>query len=164
MPPKSIKLKTTKKPSRYIKFGKLMLNHFQLNKNILLVKHPSRGPVGKIRSVKISNSFKSLIHDLLDTQTINKALQKTLSHSEMNLFELLIQMAGLADQLQYEAQSVDVDTYIHRFEILRGQLVAGNDSNLLKKELREIIKILNEKSINKISDIDAAELLDILKE
>ena len=77
---------------RYIRFGKFDLNHYQLNENnILLVKYPkSRGPVAKLKSTKVSNNFKSLIHDLIDTQKINKAIQKKLNTKEMDLFELLI--------------------------------------------------------------------------
>ena len=150
---------------RYIRFGKFDLNHYKLNQNILLIKYPqSRGPVAKIRSTKISNAFKTLLHDLLDTQVINKSVQKKLNTDEMDLFELLITKSGLDEQLEYERQKMDVDDHIHRFELLRDQLVAGNNSRVLKDQLIEVIGILNSTEYNKkISDEDAAELIDIIK-
>jgi hypothetical protein len=150
---------------RYIRFGKFSLNHFQLNDNILLVKYPkSHGPVAKLKSTKVSNNFKSLIHDLLDTQKINIALQKMLNKSEMDLFETLITKSGLALQLEYERQVMTENDYIDRFEVLRGELVARNDSIILKEELTDVIKILNKTPFNKISDKDADELIQILKD
>jgi hypothetical protein len=162
------KIKGTKNSyivTRYIRFGKFNLNHFQLNNNILLVKHPaSHGPVAKIRRTQVSNNFKSLLHDLLDTQKINTALQKRLSTTEMDLFELLINLSGLAEQLDYSRQTMSVDDHVDNFEVLRGELVAGNTSKILKEELIGVIQILNAEPINKISDKDAIELIAILKE
>ena len=171
MSKKSIHLKNSIKETkdsyiikRYIRFGKFDLNHYKLNQNVLLIKYPkSRGPVSTIRATKISDDFKSLILDLLDTQKINKALQKKLDKNEMDLFENLIRKSGLEEQLDYERSKMDVDDYVHKFEILRGELVAGQNSRIMKDELIEVIKILNNKEYNKISDEDANELIEILK-
>jgi len=154
--------KSTTIERRYIRFGKFDLNHYKLNQNVLLIKYPvSRAPVPKIKATKISDTFQSLIRDLLDTQQINTSLQKKLGKSEVELFELLLRLAGLTEQLNYERQKMSVDDYIHRFDILRGEWSAGNDSNILKAELMEIIEILNK--ADKISDIDMKDFMDILK-
>lgn len=150
--------------TRYYPFGNFILNHFQLNNNILLVKYPQTlAPVAKIKSTQITDDFKILLIDLIDTGKINIDLQKKLGDIETNIFELLLLMAGLKVHLNYKRQVRSIDDYIHRFNILRGSLVAGDDSVELRTELTEIIKLLNNKAINKISDDVAFELLNILK-
>ena len=149
---------------RYVAFGNFIINHFKLNENKLLIKYPgSHAPVPKIRSTIISNDFKRLMIDLLDTKKINIDLQKKLNATETTLFELLLRLAGLKEHLNYKKHTMSIDDYVHRFEVLRGELIAGNDSNEMKIELINIIKLLNNKSINKISDEDAQELIEILK-
>ena len=79
---------------RYIRFGKFVLNHYKLNENILLIKYfKSHAPVPKLKSTKISNDFKILLRGLLDTER---------SKIESNTFELLLKLAGIAEQLNYE--------------------------------------------------------------
>ena len=39
---------------RYVPFGKFIINHYQLDKNILLVKYPSLAPVPKLKRTIIS--------------------------------------------------------------------------------------------------------------
>jgi len=147
---------------RYIRFGKFVLNHYKLNENILLIKYfKSHAPVPKLKSTKISNDFKILLRDLLDTERINIVVQKKLSKIESNTFELLIKLAGIAEQLNYERQEPSIEDYTHRFQILQGEIGAGNDSTILKNEIIEIIGILNKAS--KINDNDAKELINILK-
>jgi hypothetical protein len=122
------------------------------------------GPVANLKSTKVTNNFKNLINDLLDSKKINTTLQKKLNKKETDLFELLIKKSGLSSQLEYVRLELDVEHIIHQFELLRGELVAGNTSILLKEELIEVIQTLNDKSVNRIPDTDAKELIEILKE
>ena len=170
MTTKNIHLENSEKESyiirRYLRFGKFDLNHYKLNENILLVKYPkSRGPVAKIKATPITDTFKNLMHDLIDTQTINTVIQKRLEESEMDLFELLIKKSGLESQLKYKRVKMDSDTLIHRFEILRGQLLAGQNSRIMKDEFIKVIKLLSSSEyLNKISAEDANDLISILNE
>ena len=149
--------------ARYSDFGKFVINHYQLKTNILLVKYSkSHAPVPKIKGTIISNDFKNLITDLLKNESINEELQNKLKDHEIDLFDLLINISGLANQLNYKRIETSVHDIINKFEVLRGELVAGNNSDILKNDLANVITLLNVK-YNKISDSDAIELLDILK-
>jgi len=150
---------------RYVSFGKFIINHFKLKENKLLIKYPtSHAPVPKIKSTVISNDFKRLMIDLLDTKKINIDLQKKLSIKETELFELLLRLAGLYEHLNYKKQTLNIDDYVHRYTILKGELMAGNQSIETKLEMIDIIKLLNNKSINKISDEDATYMIETLRE
>ena len=148
---------------RYKQFGIFILNHYKLQENTLLVKYPkSFAPVPKIRSTKISNEFKNLLIDLLDTGIINVELQKKIRIYEIKIFDTLMKLSHLSEQLNYKLIEQTIEEVVHRFYILRSELFAGNDSEILKKELIDVINVLNSKG--KIEDKDASELIGILKE
>lgn len=148
----------------YHVFGKFILNRHRLNnKNILLIKYPkSMGPVQKLPGQEISDTFKNLINDILDTQRINIDLQRELTEEEDSLLELLLRLAGLKQKLQYQTVPVSVETYVKRFNILKGSMASGNDSWEVKRELRDIINLLSNPTIGKISVEQAKELLEVL--
>jgi hypothetical protein len=150
---------------RYVSFGKFVLNTYFLKDNKLLIKYAkSHAPVPKLKSTPISNDFRTLINDLLSTQKINIDLQKQLNTKEQSLFQKLIQMAGLNQTLDYKPYVQNVDDYVRQFEVLRGGLLAGNQSPELKKDLIESINLLSNPSIGKIFPNDAIELIQILEE
>lgn len=134
----------------YCNFGKLILNLKKLNENILLIKYPSKAPVPKLRRTVISDDFKAIINDLLDTKKINIQLQKELNDKEQDLFDLLMNVSGLKNYLNYKRIYKDVNYYMNKFEILRGSLNAGNNNMEIKNELMDIIDLLSNKIYNKI--------------
>lgn len=162
---KPYKNKINYKEVNYYTFGKFVLNRKRLNdENILLVKYPkSNAPVPKIRRTKITDDFKNLINDMLDTQQINIQLQKELSDEEQDLLDLLLGLAGIKDKLGFRKVSKDINDYMKRFEVLRGAIVAGNDSPDIRTELIEIIDLLSNKTIGKITPLDAIMLKECLE-
>ena len=147
----------------YVPFGKYILNTKQLKNNVLLIKNKKGlAPIGKLKRTEITNDFKNLITDLIDTQRINVELQKELNNDEIILFEKLLSLCNLKDVLNYKRYSKTVDDYIHRLTIIQGSMNAGNTSNILKQEAIDIIKILSSPIINKISPVDAEMLIECL--
>lgn len=148
---------------RYKRFGIFIINHYKLEDNILLIKYPnSFAPVPKLRSTKISNEFKNLLINMLDTGSINVELQKKIRINEIDIFDTLMKLSQLKDPLNYKRIEQSLENTIHRFYILRSELFAGNDSEILKAELINVINVLNSKG--KIGDEDATELISILVE
>lgn len=153
------KHKKSYKDMYYIPFGKFILNRKLLNENILLVKYPnSHGPVVKIRRTPCTDTLKNLLNDLLDTGEINYTLQKALNEKEITLFELLLKLSGVTEQLNYKRQTKSVEDYVERFKILQGSIAAGNDSDEIKTELNDIIDLLSNKTVNRIS-LENAKML-----
>lgn len=147
----------------YVSFGKYIINTKQLKNNVLLIKSiKSLGAVNRLRRTIISDDFKNLIIDLLDTGKINIQLQKQLKTKEIELLELLINISGLTDVLHYSRRERDSNDYIERLILIQGTLEAGNDSEDVKKEAIDIIKVLSNPIINKISSSDAEMLINSL--
>lgn len=147
----------------YVPFGKYIINTKQLNDNVLLIKSiKSLGAVNRLRRTPISDDFKNLIIDLLHTGKINIQLQKELKIKEIELFELLLNISGLTNILNYSRVEKDVNDYLNRLILIQGSFKAGNDSDIMKQEAIDIIKILSNPIINKISQSNAEMLITSL--
>ena len=147
---------------RYVEFGKFIINHYQLDKNILLVKYPKTlAPIPKLRRKIISDELKMLLQNLIDTQIINIDLQKEISIEEITIFENLLNLSGLTKYLNYKRIDKTIQDYVHRYEVLKGGLIAGNQSIELKEELIKILKLFINKNI--IDPESGFELIEILK-
>lgn len=148
---------------RYYPFGKYIINHYQLRENnILLVKNPNTLSPIYLKRTSISNEFRNLLIDLLDTQKINIELQEQVDNKEQEILEKLLQKANLTNQLDFKKRTPNIETYIKRFKLIQGTLAAGNYNDKIIDEAKEIIKILSSPLINKISLKDAEMLLDCL--
>ena len=146
---------------RYVEFGKFIINHYQLDKNILLVKYPKLGPVPKLRRTKISDEFKMLLQNLIDTQLIDIDLQKQLKNDEILIFENLINLSGLIKYLNYKRfDNLNIQDYVHRYKLLSSGMNAGNQSIEIKQELTEILKLFINRDI--IDSKEGFELIEIL--
>lgn len=147
----------------YVPFGKYILNTKQLKNNILLIKNKKGlAPIAKLKRTEITDDFKNLITDLIDTQKINIELQKELQKEEVFLFEKLLSLCNLKEVLNYKRYSKTVDDYIHRLTIIQGSFNAGNTSDILKQEAIDIIKVLSNPIVNIISLKDAEMLIECL--
>ena len=152
-------------PNNYYEFGKFIINKKLLNTNILLVKYPiSFSPVPKIKRQSISDDFKVFIIDLLDNGELNIHLQKNLNNHDVKLLEDLLNLSSLKKQLNYERQYKSVQDYMDRFLILQGWINAatGSRNETIITELFDIIDLLSNKTINRISTEDAIMLKDCL--
>jgi hypothetical protein len=151
-----------KSKAHYKTFGKFIINMNLLHGGTLLVKYESYAPVYKIKRTTVSTFFVDFLANLLDTGVINLELFKKLTFRDNKIFENLITRAKLANQLGYYKieKKLDEDQLKVRFEVLRGQLLIGNDNEDI---IEELIHIINELfKINKISEQDKNDLINSL--
>jgi hypothetical protein len=166
--PKKYKIKQKQtieemKQKNYVDFGIFILNINQLKKNVLLIKYKRTiAPVNKLRRTAITDDFKNLLTDLIDTQEINIELQKELNDEEQELFEKLLTISKIAKPLKYKRYTKSIEDYLHRIMIIQGSMNSGNTSDILKQEAIDIINILSNPIIKKISIEDAKMLIESL--
>jgi hypothetical protein len=149
----------------YVQFGSLtQINIRKLEDNIILVKYiKNLGPLKNFPAQKnISNELKLILQDLIETGRINVDTQKHLSQSDVKLFEKVLSLCKLKTHLQYKPYVPTIDDHIERFNLLRSSLVAGNQSEEIKQELIQLIKLLSNPFVSKISVEDAQEFIELL--
>ncbi len=145
-----------KNKAHYKTFGKFIINcDLLVHDNILLVKYSgSYAPVPSLKRTKIGDDLQKAILELLDSSKINYDLLKDCSHNDRQVFERLIKRAGLDKQLEYDKNLCKMnETGLKlRFEVLRGQILAGNNNEEIVNELKYVIKELMECKVISLSD------------
>jgi hypothetical protein len=93
-----------------------------------------------------------------------------LDEEEKNYLNKLISRSNLTDRISVPAPSKDQqEKDIHNFEVMRGQIMSGNDSQELVKKFKLLIRKLSKQGLLPKADVegllpkaDVEELLDIL--
>ena len=145
---------------QYVQFGKYALSMKHLTNGQLKLKHfNTLASVGDFsRAIDISDDFQDFIENFLDTEKINHKMLSKLPPQEQSTFKRLIKSSGLSikyklkDLLSNEEKEEE-----DRFNLVKSEFIAGNDSKQVKEELRRfLIKFMLE---NKINKRDGHELL-----
>jgi hypothetical protein len=137
---------------KYKEFGKYAIHWGQLtNNDILNVKYKSLGRVPNIKPQAVSDIFRDFIIDVLETGKVNQRLYNQVPDEEKKLFEKVAIGAGLLNTLKLKKVTIDKEMEdINRFNLLKGEYLAGNNNTQVLKELRKyIVKFINENRIPK---------------
>lgn len=143
---------------RYYEFGNYLIHIGFLERGFLQILYPSKCPVKEFPKVAISSDFISLLYDILENQKFNAQEYEGLEGYEKELFDKLItfckiprsEVQNLTRHKKITDKSRDQD--IKRFNLLKGELLAGNDSNEVVKELKSLLIKLNGQKVITRSD------------
>lgn len=144
---------------RFITFGNYLINKPLLfNQNRLAVKYPSQAQVKDIPSQTISQEFTELLKYIIKNKRVDYKLYNSLSKKETQIFHKLINKARLDQYLGFEGYTNDEeDKQMKRFELLRGEVLAGNNNREVLKELRDLI--MNFMATNKLRKTEGNQIL-----
>lgn len=133
---------------KYQHFGRYVIHMPSLKKNKLNLKFPSLGYIPNMPITHVSDEFKDFIYDLLETERITPHIYNKMSKEDKALFDRVAVLSGIDDVLGLKVEDLEKKEAMKRFEILRGELVAGNDNQALVKEFKTyLIKFMNENII-----------------
>lgn len=137
---------------QYRKFGKYIINYKQLvNNDILTIKYANFCSIAGIKNTPVSDVFKDFLIDLLDNAKPNIRIYSQVPVEERKFFEKISIGAGVMDLLKIKKTVTDKDKEdLDRFNLIRGEYLAGNNSQTLMKELRRFtIQFMNDKKISR---------------
>ena len=125
-----------------------------MKRGFLNIRYPSSAIIRQFPKQLVSTTFRSLIVQIIYEKKFSEEDYEALDSSEKRLFDDLITFAKL-DKVEnikffkhkrYNDDERNAD--IKRFNILRGELTAGNDSQEIVKELKKLLyKLLDQKVI-----------------
>jgi len=131
--------KSLKDVPSHCEFGKLILLLNKLyHKNILSVKDANNVNVQGIPNSKVSNDFVNLLMKICTDKNITKKDISLLNQKEMILYNVLISKAGLSKDFDVDIKKT-IKTLKNRFQLIEGQIVAGNNNDDLKKQLYDVV-------------------------
>ena len=139
--------------TKYKQMGRYKLHVPSLSKSMISVKYPSLVRIPDMPCKFVSADFIQLLWKLLDEETFEKTIFNRLNEDEQDYFRFLArrcqfdQVIGLGFG---ESQTKEEEKDMQRFEMLRGTIIAGNNSpEVLKEMQRYVLKFLMEKRIPK---------------
>jgi hypothetical protein len=140
------------KPPTYANFGKYVIHIPHLmERNVANFKYPSLGSIPAIKAQTISEDYKQFLIDTLQNKKPNERLLSKLTPDEQRHFERVVVGAGLLEEFKLKRDPSDREKQdSDRFNLLRGEIMAGNNSDKVIKELRGlIVRFMNEDRITK---------------
>jgi hypothetical protein len=143
---------SVKQTPSYIQYGKYAIHLPQLEQqDILNVKYKSLGNIPKYKPIAVSDVFRDFILDLLDNGKVNPRVYNQIENAERKYFEEMSMGAGVWNALGLERTTTSNDEQErNRFEILKGEYLAGNNSPKLITELKRLlIKMMSDGRIKK---------------
>jgi hypothetical protein len=147
---------------RWTQFGRYILHMPSLKTYVLNVKYPSQASIPALPKVDLSEELRDLLVDLTNTGRLDQRLYAALSKEDKHTFDTLAHRAQVDEQLglRYSVSMQEQKDDLKQFEIVRGEILAGNDAPELLKELKNyVLKFLREGTISKT---EAADLLSEL--
>lgn len=136
----------------YRTFGKYVIHMKHLKgKGVANFKYPSLGSIPSIKPKPITEEYREFIIDILETGKPNERQFRRLSEDEREHFERVCSGAGLLEHFRMKRTGDDEDKErVDRFNILRGEVLAGNNNENVIKELRGlVVRFINEGRITR---------------
>lgn len=141
-----------KETPSYREYGKYAIHIAQLEQqDILNVKYKSLGQIPKFKPIPVSDIFRDFILDLLENGKPNARVYTQIAPEERKFFEEMSIGAGVWNGLGLKRTTTSTDEEENkRFEILRGEYMAGNNNPKVISELRRlVVKMMNDGRIRK---------------
>jgi hypothetical protein len=124
----------------YVPFGKYVLNRRRLNDNKLMVRTVKGGAISGIPTLAISPVLGGIIKKMVGGALPSYNEMSNLSEEEQNTLYKIFKISEVdnADLLPAPNKSKEEEE-MNRFQILKGQVLAGNDSKELIKEFKVML-------------------------
>jgi hypothetical protein len=149
---------------RYIRFGKFLINQQKLNnENVLAIKRPSGGNIAEFPSQRLSNNLSTVIKKMLGGSIPTFDELNKLSDPEKVYLQKVAKKANIMDKFSIPTPDKDKEEKdIHKFEVMKGQILSGNDNKELIKEFKLLLLKLSRNG--SLPKREVSELLETLVE
>ena len=128
-----------------------------------MIKRPNGTFMGDVTSRRISNNLRNVFNKIVGGAIPSYQDFAKLDDDEKQYLHHISKKANLVDKLNVPTPNKDEEEkMINRFEILRGQIVAGNDNKQMITEFKKLLLDMSDRKLlprRQISDI----LIDIEK-
>ena len=148
---------------KYVPFGRYIINRNKLNDGVVMIKRPNGAFMGDLQSRRVSNNLRNIFEKVVGGSIPTYQDLSKLDEDEKQYLHYVSKKANLVDKLQVPTPNKDEEEkMINRYEILRGQIVAGNDNKEMIKEFKKLLLDMSDRKLlprRQVSDI----LIDIEK-
>jgi len=146
---------------RFVKFGRYLVNNHKLNNDdIFALKHPSGGTIQEFPSVRLSKHLSNVIKKMVGGGVPSYNDLNGLSEPEKVYLHKVAKRSNIVDKFSIPAPDKDQqEKDIHEFEVLKGEIMAGNDSKELIKKFK-----LHLMKLSKMGALPKREVSEVMEE
>jgi len=137
-----------KASQRFVPLGRYVINTHRLNDDIVAIKRPRGGCLKDFPSTRISRRLGCVIRNIVGggVPTFNDLDE--LDDNERAYLHKLAKESNILERLSIPApKKSEVDKELNDFEIMKGEIIAGNDNKELIKKFKMLILKLSNKNI-----------------
>lgn len=151
------------KVQNYVGFGINEVSKRNLEKGILSVRRNTRSNIADMPSRHISEKLQRVVKTIMGGGIADIKDLNTLDSDEKDYLYKLISKSNLQDRVSVQAPSKDNEEKdIHSFEVMKGEIMAGNDSKELVKKFKLLVVKLTKQGL--LPKSESSELLQTLVE
>lgn len=143
------------KPPTFIGFGVNEINQRKLNDGILKIRRNTRTSFQDMPSKRISPTLQRIIKTVVGGGMPNYNDLSSLNEEEKEYLHKIVTRSNMEDKLSVPAPSKDQqEKDIHNFEVMKGQIMSGNDSIELVKKFKLLIRKLAKQGLLPKNDVE----------
>jgi len=141
-------IKSTK---RFVPFGRYIINKHRLDKDIVAIKRPAGSTIKSLPSEKVSRRLGQIIREIVGGGMPDFDDLEQLNDQEKAYLNKIATETNVKDRLSIPApKKSEIDKEENEFEIMRGEIMSGNDNkDLVKKFKIVLLKLMNKGVIPK---------------
>ena len=125
---------------RYISFGKYLINTKKLDDSIIAIKRPSGANIVEFPSNRVSRNLSKVVKTIIGGGQPSYTDINDLTEDEKAYLYKISRKAEIADKIAIPTPSRDqMDKDINQFEIMKGELMSGNDSKELVHKFKTLL-------------------------
>jgi hypothetical protein len=132
--------KGIKQGNIHVPFGKYILNKNKLDSDLVYFKHTKGYGVKGFPMSKVSSKLGSVLRTIIGGGVPKFEELNGLSEDEKEYLHKVASKAGIMDKLSIPTPSKDkLEQDIHQFEVMKGEILSGNDSPELIKKFKLLL-------------------------
>lgn len=149
--PKPAEIDTTtgiEPTAKYTQFGRFLIHKNKLSDDIVSIRRPSGTFVVDFPSQRVSKNLGKVFRSIIGGGSPTFDDLNSLNEEERVYLHKLSKSAQIQDKLNIPAPKKDDDDKdIHRYELLKGQIMSGQDNKEMVKEFKILILKLSKKGL-----------------
>ena len=148
------------KPNTYVPFGRYILSQDHLHNNQLKLRNIQGGSISKFPTASISSDLARIVKRLISgTEIDSKDIQELSERDRMQL-QQIVSAAKIQDRIKFNVDLDNDEAMLKRYDILIGQINAGNDNKDMVREYKQLLlKLKNKQYFSAQTVTEAFELL-----
>ncbi len=149
-----VKVVVPKVPN-FVGFGINEINQKQLNNSIVKIRRNTKTNYMDMPSRRVSKNLQSVLKTIVGGGVPKYDELGRLDDDEKDYLHKLINRSSLDDRLSVPAPSKDQqEKDIHNFEVMKGQIMSGNDSIELVRKFKLLTRKLSKQGLLPKADVD----------